>query len=164
MSQSSRVSNREDPKNSGQKRAKIACRECRQAKIRCGLQRTPCPRCERLKLECSVDPKYQRSNQRHKVGELQQQIQHLQNLITSQRDGPEATQERPAEVVTVSPESCSRLYDQSPLSARTSDERVRGEHVEDPPVHFSSSVDQSSVLTLGTVSIELAQARSMFST
>ena len=44
------------------KRARVACKTCRQAKVRCSLDPIPCPRCKRLRLNCTVDPQYRRTN------------------------------------------------------------------------------------------------------
>ena len=68
------------------KRGRIACSHCRQAKIRCGLNQLPCPRCERLGLECSVNPLYRRVNRRDKVKELEQQVQHMHDFIAHRQD------------------------------------------------------------------------------
>lgn len=73
------------------KRARIACCECRQAKIRCGLESVPCPRCRKIGLECTVDPSYRRANRHDKVRELQQQLEELQNSTERQQhDTPRA--------------------------------------------------------------------------
>lgn len=69
------------------KRARVACSQCRQAKIRCDFKQTPCPRCTRLRLNCIVDRSYRRTNRGDEVKKLQQQVENLQNVIGN---GPEA--------------------------------------------------------------------------
>ncbi len=68
------------------KRARVACSQCRQAKIRCVLEEIPCSRCARLGLGCSVNPSFRRTNKRDEVNELQQQVQNLQDIIENRPD------------------------------------------------------------------------------
>ena len=75
------------PQNESRKRGRIACSQCRQAKIRCGLEQIPCSRCERLGLDCSINPSYRRVSKKDKVKELEQQVQNLHEFIEHQHDG-----------------------------------------------------------------------------
>lgn len=72
--------------NTSRKRGRIACRACRQAKVRCNLEHIPCARCEKLKLDCTIDPEYKRTNKRDKVDELENHVQKLQSLIARQQE------------------------------------------------------------------------------
>ncbi|KAJ9606614.1 hypothetical protein H2200_008622 [Cladophialophora chaetospira] len=68
------------PRNSGapSKRKRIACKECRQGKLKCestNLQK--CSRCNSLDLSCVYDNDYQRYNKRVKLRELTDEVERL---------------------------------------------------------------------------------------
>lgn len=66
------------------KRGRMACKQCRQSKVRCNLDASPCTRCSRLGLACVVDPHFQRITRREQVADLEQQVQQLQNTVNGQ--------------------------------------------------------------------------------
>ncbi|KAL2844369.1 hypothetical protein BJY01DRAFT_263996 [Aspergillus pseudoustus] len=67
-----------------------ACNECKQHKLRCDSVRTPtepCSRCRRLKIECKVEPSFQRVSRRKRNAEMENEIAGLrQRLATSGTD------------------------------------------------------------------------------
>lgn len=63
------------------KRARLACKACRQSKVRCQTNGSSCPRCLRLGIVCTVDPAYQRTTRRSDVQRLEQQVHQLQRLV-----------------------------------------------------------------------------------
>ncbi|KAH8691623.1 hypothetical protein BGW36DRAFT_304893 [Talaromyces proteolyticus] len=68
----------------GQRSRRIACRNCRQAKMRCELSAggpVPCHRCRRLDRECKVDTEYKRINRQEKLEELEEEIRQLRSSI-----------------------------------------------------------------------------------
>jgi len=60
------------------KRARTACKQCRQAKVRCDSERLPCPRCSRLGKVCEIDSTFKRTSRRQHVANLERQVQRLQ--------------------------------------------------------------------------------------
>ncbi|KAL4894254.1 hypothetical protein BDV59DRAFT_176132 [Aspergillus ambiguus] len=68
------------------RRKRIACRQCRQAKIRCELSTEgsiPCSRCRRLGHDCRLDTTFQRVNRRERLEELEKELQQLQSSISN---------------------------------------------------------------------------------
>lgn len=63
------------------KRARLACKACRQSKVRCQTGGSSCPRCLRLGIECTIDPGYQRTTRRRDVERLEHQVHQLQRLV-----------------------------------------------------------------------------------
>lgn len=63
------------------KRARLACKACRQSKVRCQTNGSSCPRCLRLGIVCTIDPAYQRTTRRSDVEQLEQQVHQLQRLV-----------------------------------------------------------------------------------
>ena len=70
--------------NTPRRRGRVACNKCRELKIRCGVEKAPCPRCERSGLTCVVDPEYRRIGKQGKMDELQSHIQQLESLVRNQ--------------------------------------------------------------------------------
>lgn len=64
------------------KRARLACKACRQSKVRCQPDGSSCPRCLRLGIACTIDPAYQRTTRRSDVERLEHQVHQLQRLVT----------------------------------------------------------------------------------
>lgn len=81
----SRHSRSPSPQHEPRKRGRIACISCRQAKVRCDLVSAPCSRCNKLQLECAVDPGFKRTNKRDKFDELEDNVQRLQRIVERQR-------------------------------------------------------------------------------
>ncbi|KAF3389107.1 Regulatory protein LEU3 [Penicillium rolfsii] len=81
--------------DSRRQRARVACKPCRQNKIRCGMRSPPCARCLRLKFHCTVDPCYRRVNQRDRVQYLEVQVQELQHLLQNNEERTENVQPSP---------------------------------------------------------------------
>lgn len=69
------------------KRARLACKACRQSKVRCQSDGSSCPRCLRLGIACTIDPAYQRTTRRSDVERLEHQVHQLQRLV---KDRPHA--------------------------------------------------------------------------
>ncbi|KAI5779390.1 hypothetical protein EDC01DRAFT_755801 [Geopyxis carbonaria] len=66
---------------------RVACTNCRQAKLRCdGSHTATCIRCARLNLSCEKNTGYRRVSKRSKIDELEKQVQVLQqNVAAAQR-------------------------------------------------------------------------------
>ncbi|OJZ85566.1 hypothetical protein ASPFODRAFT_135390 [Aspergillus luchuensis CBS 106.47] len=65
---------------------RIACRQCRQSKLRCEVSTggaIPCSRCRRLGYECRLDVAYQRVNGRERLEELEKEVQHLRSSVST---------------------------------------------------------------------------------
>lgn len=63
---------------------RLACKECRQAKLRCDLQNgvSSCGRCRRMRLECQVDTHFKRVKKRLKIEELVDELEHLRSIVS----------------------------------------------------------------------------------
>ncbi|RQM05075.1 hypothetical protein DH86_00003662, partial [Scytalidium sp. 3C] len=74
----------------GPQRKRVACSECRQAKLRCDRSNDPssqsCSRCRRMALDCHVDLGYKRVNKRLKINELAEQVERLSSVVGSIRN------------------------------------------------------------------------------
>ncbi|PWY90354.1 hypothetical protein BO94DRAFT_555533 [Aspergillus sclerotioniger CBS 115572] len=77
----------ESPSDSPRHRSKrIACRQCRQAKLRCEVSTggaIPCSRCRRLGYDCKLDTAFQRVNRRERLEELEKEVQHLRSSVST---------------------------------------------------------------------------------
>ncbi|OOF93606.1 hypothetical protein ASPCADRAFT_132614 [Aspergillus carbonarius ITEM 5010] len=77
----------ESPADSARHRSKrIACRQCRQAKLRCEVSTggaMPCSRCRRLGYDCKLDTAFQRVNRRERLEELEKEVQHLRSSVST---------------------------------------------------------------------------------
>ncbi|OJJ67014.1 hypothetical protein ASPBRDRAFT_69469 [Aspergillus brasiliensis CBS 101740] len=65
---------------------RIACRQCRQSKLRCEVSTggpIPCSRCRRLGYDCRLDAAYQRVNGRERLEELEKEVQHLRSSVST---------------------------------------------------------------------------------
>jgi len=62
-------------------KTKVACKECRQAKLKCTIDRAPCSRCTRLHLNCTFDRGFQRVHRQSKIAELENHVLQLQNIV-----------------------------------------------------------------------------------
>ncbi|KAL3472580.1 hypothetical protein BJX99DRAFT_262141 [Aspergillus californicus] len=78
-----------DSSRARQKRTRIACKPCRQNKIRCGMRSPPCARCSRLGIECTIEPHFRRTNQRDRVHQLEHHVEELHQVLmgTAEPDG-----------------------------------------------------------------------------
>ncbi|RAL04864.1 Zn(II)2Cys6 transcription factor [Aspergillus ibericus CBS 121593] len=78
---------RQSPSYSPRHRSKrIACRQCRQAKLRCEVSTggaIPCSRCRRLGYDCQLDTAFQRVNRRERLEELEKEVQHLRSSVST---------------------------------------------------------------------------------
>lgn len=81
------------------KRARLACRACRQSKVRCQPDGSSCPRCLRLGIVCTIDPAYQRTTRRSDVERLEYQVHQLQRLV---KDCPRTVEHSSASTATTS--------------------------------------------------------------
>nr|XP_001397295.2 hypothetical protein ANI_1_1804134 [Aspergillus niger CBS 513.88] len=65
---------------------RIACKQCRQSKLRCEVSTggaIPCSRCRRLGYDCRLDAAYQRVNGRERLEELEKEVQHLRSSVST---------------------------------------------------------------------------------
>jgi hypothetical protein len=60
------------------KRGRIACRACRQAKVRCGMTQPPCDRCVKSGHNCSFDPEYRRTNANERFDMLESRLKGIE--------------------------------------------------------------------------------------
>ncbi|KAH8820272.1 hypothetical protein F5884DRAFT_41102 [Xylogone sp. PMI_703] len=78
----------------GPHRKRVACSECRQAKLRCDrsndARSQSCSRCRRLRLDCQVDLAFKRVNKRLKINELAEQVDRLNSVVGSLRNESES--------------------------------------------------------------------------
>lgn len=81
------------------KRARLACKACRQSKVRCQPDGSSCPRCLRLGIVCTIDPAYQRTTRRSDVERLEHQVHQLQRLV---KDRPCTAEQSSAGTATAS--------------------------------------------------------------
>lgn len=81
------------------KRARLACKACRQSKVRCQTSGSSCPRCLRLGIVCTIDPAYQRTTRRSDVERLEQQVHQLQRLV---KDRPHTIDDSSVNAATAS--------------------------------------------------------------
>lgn len=81
------------------KRARLACKACRQSKVRCQPEGPSCPRCLRLGIVCTIDPAYQRTTRRSDVERLEHQVHQLQRLV---KDRPRTVDHSSASTATTS--------------------------------------------------------------
>lgn len=70
-----------DDRPSKRPKTKVACNECRQAKLKCTSDQAPCSRCARLYLNCTFDPGFKRVHRQTKMAELENHVLQLQNLV-----------------------------------------------------------------------------------
>ncbi|KIW13611.1 hypothetical protein PV08_08801 [Exophiala spinifera] len=147
----------EDPSRG--RRTRVACRNCRQAKIRCALNRIPCARCQRLGLTCSIEPSYKRTNKQDQVEELQQRLSSLQGVIDRHLPA-RSTPSRPH--LDTSQSTLDGLGEEGG-SGHTPHNENRSDT---PPFRPSSlqSVGQGVEYTLGNVTITLERAQTLFAT
>ena len=92
---SEKVCNVEFPPDGPRQRTPVACKPCRQNKIRCGMRSPPCARCLRLNFHCTVEPCYRRVNQRDRMRHLEAEVQELRYMLQN-------NEERAANVQTAS--------------------------------------------------------------
>jgi hypothetical protein len=78
--------------DSRRQRTRVACKPCRQNKIRCGMRSPPCARCLRLNFHCTVEPCYRRVNQRDRVQHLEAQVQELRHMLQNNEERTENIQ------------------------------------------------------------------------
>ena len=64
-------------------RSRAACKQCRQAKVRCGMEKMPCARCERRGLACAWDPGFKRSNNPDRFRHLEGHLRALEQKVGS---------------------------------------------------------------------------------
>lgn len=74
-----------DHRLSKRQKTKIACNECRQAKLKCTSDQAPCSRCTRLRLNCTFDPGFKRVHRQSKMAELENHVMQLQNLVETRK-------------------------------------------------------------------------------
>lgn len=115
------------------KRARLACKACRQSKVRCQPDGSCCPRCLRLGIVCTIDPAYQRTTRRSDVERLEHQVHQLQRLV---KDRPCTAKQSSAGTATAS---------SSPVPTTSHD-------VATPP-RLRATVDGTSDRELGRVPI-----------
>ena len=147
------------------KRARVACRQCRQSKIRCDLKHIPCPRCTRLRLNCIVDPSYRRTTKRDEVEKLQQQVENLQNVVGNGAEAEGPTFPTPP-ARTSQANVCVPALGNS-LNASCADELATPSTVSARATELSQGAVQESLLSvrvLGDTTINQRRARSMFAT
>ncbi|KAL5365339.1 hypothetical protein BJX96DRAFT_181543 [Aspergillus floccosus] len=68
------------------RRKRIACRQCRQAKIRCELSTggsIPCSRCRRMGHDCRLDTAFKRVNRRERLEDLEKEVQRLRSSVST---------------------------------------------------------------------------------
>lgn len=148
------------PHDDHRKRGRIACVTCRQAKVRCDFVTIPCPRCDRLHLDCIVDRTFKRTNKRDKVNELEDNIQRLQNIvegrqhddshhssITEKHDTPKSLDDRLG-----SSSSLDKHLQHHPSNNHTKQE---GSTVTSPGILMT--VSSSEGRSLGSVSLKYEQ-------
>ena len=68
------------------RRTRIACKPCRQNKIRCGMRTPPCARCSRLGISCTLDPGFRRVSRGERVQQLESDVEKLRGLLNKQND------------------------------------------------------------------------------
>ena len=127
------------------------------------MSRIPCARCERLELNCSVDPTYKRTNKHDQVDELQQQVQRLQGVIKQQLDGKSAGvadsaagQGSTAERVLGTDDSQHLAFTQT----QTLTESVLETHA--PPPEGPPITQGNDIYRLGCISISLEKSQDLF--
>ena len=144
----------------GRRRGRIACRQCRQAKLRCGLDQIPCSRCKQGGLHCTVDPSYKRSNKYEKVQELEDQVLRLRNQVDQRHEQ----------------QSVPSLTSRSSPSAETPSHQTPSHHFSNigdgHSVHvtsattispFGESPESTGIQRLGSVTIDQLQTEELFS-
>lgn len=138
-------------------RARIACRTCRQSKLRCGLvENPPCPRCSKLGLDCVVDPQYQRIQNRDKIEELEDQLGHLREQLVTHREP-----DRSSSATYGNPK---RASDDTPCSQQNQAEApIVLQHVSTPYPLARNGTSEPTLDTIGDVVLRPGQAEALFS-
>ncbi|KAL1857995.1 Regulatory protein leu3 [Paecilomyces lecythidis] len=134
------------------KRTRIACKPCRQNKIRCGMRSPPCARCARLEIECIVEPHFRRSNQRDRVRQSENHAQETHQAPMSPSDN--TARNVPDEAVPSAGSDKSVMPDlTAPAGGGDAGERQPRGHLDDelPP-------ETRTVYTIGSVTLDAVQA------
>ncbi|KAL4800763.1 hypothetical protein BDV19DRAFT_352106 [Aspergillus venezuelensis] len=136
-----------DHTHSRQRRTRVACKPCRQNKIRCGMGAPPCARCSRLGIECTIDPHFRRSNQRDRVRQLESYVRELRHSMSSAdaRDPDAGTKLTPVETIG------SRAVVPEPVLVRNED-----------PIENEGNVHTYSIGLVTLSSLEAEQLHSLF--
>ncbi|KAL2831234.1 hypothetical protein BDW59DRAFT_140721 [Aspergillus cavernicola] len=74
------------PPTTGKRRGgcRKACNECKQQKLRCDIVQTPadaCSRCQRLQIDCKVEPSFKRISKRRRNAEMEREIADLRKRL-----------------------------------------------------------------------------------
>jgi hypothetical protein len=64
-------------RHKAKERGSIACKRCRQAKVRCGMSQPPCTRCVKNGFNCVFDPAYRRINTSERFERLESHIKSM---------------------------------------------------------------------------------------
>lgn len=143
-------------------RARVACRACRQNKIRCGMRNPPCARCSRLNIDCTVDSGYRRTSNRERVQHLEKHVQKLQTQLDQRDEGGAGSPQlsRPEDGM-VAARLDSRGLQETPTPANRLGE-VLG-----PPTGLDDGDramgDETPLYTTGSVSLRAGQVDKLFS-
>lgn len=132
-------------------RSRTACRQCRQAKVKCGMETTPCSRCKRRGFDCQWDPGFKRSNNpdrfHHLEGHLRMLEQKLEDPATHRR-----SLSHPNTVPHVSPDSEERTT----VSKRSIDV-TRDEHPSQMPGNHSTEESMTDLSHFRALNIKLTR-------
>lgn len=144
-----------DPAHGQPSRARVACKACRQNKIRCGMRNPPCQRCSRLNINCTVDAAYHRTSHKERVQHLEKQIQKLQAQL-SQQDETASRRSRPDDPVAPS------LHPRGLAEAATPTLETPGQSIGANDSKLAMG-GEDSAYSVGSISLQEAQVDKLFS-
>ena len=139
-------------------RSRAACKQCRQAKVRCGMEKIPCARCERRGFDCTWDPGFKRSNNPDRFQHLEGHLRALQqNVGESAQQTPSV---EPVHVQTSAPPTSEEPASHSTLSA----DRITGDRPTQTPDRHSieSSAGNASCFRFLDIKLSRHHAEDLF--
>lgn len=137
-------------------RSRVACKTCRQAKVRCGMRQPPCSRCVRLKKSCTLDATFRRVSKTERFQQLEEHVQELRGLVEKQSGASPNSSMSAAEVL-----GPTFTIDEAAAWSQSS----TGDHprIETPPPHSQLSQrpsrhSVSDIYTIDNVTLSHKQA------
>ena len=136
------------------RRAKVACKECRQAKVRCNVATPPCSRCVKRQVECSIEPKYRRVHRTTRTRELEDQITSLKEAIGWQNASP--TSRSPS-----SQPMMSMQYPPTTISPTFNDIHVVSEGSAPTASPLTLAVDSQAPTTYSLANVDISHSKAV---
>lgn len=159
------------------KRGRVACKSCRQAKVRCGMAAPPCARCLRHGLDCSFDAQYRRVKTGERFEELESSVSRLRNLVRepgSSAPEPAQASKTPREFHPGSQSSQCEADNRngilSPHQSRntsvdigTADRRNQAQLLDSPRPSLDAANSSPASRSIGSIQLSPEQIHSLFS-